>query len=150
MTTLRALLIDDEAPARERLRQLLSSFPDLEIAGEAADGQEAIEMIEALKPDVLFLDIQMPGCGGMEVAASLAAPRPRIVFCTAFEEYGVDAFELHAVDYLLKPVSRARIAEAVERLRSLPAAGREASIEQAARAARAWPTRFLAKSGARY
>jgi len=147
---IRALLVDDEAPARERLRQLLAPFEDVEIVGEAEDGEQAIEEVLRLAPDVIFLDIQMPGCGGMEVAASLPSPRPRIVFCTAYEQYAVDAFELHAVDYLLKPVSRARIKEAVERLRSLPPAGQEASLDRASQSAGAWPARFLAKTGTHY
>src|SRR3954454_19807948 len=114
---MRALLVDDEAPARERLRRLLGEVPDVEIAGEAEDGERAMAEIARLAPDVVFLDIQMPGCTGMEVAASLPSPRPHIVFCTAFDEYAVDAFELSAVDYLLKPVNRARLARALDRVR---------------------------------
>ena len=106
---IRALLVDDEEPARERLRRLLTELGGVEIGGEAEDGEQAMEQIAALRPDLVFLDIQMPGCTGMEVAASLAAPRPRIIFCTAFDQYAVDAFELNAVDYLLKPVNRARL-----------------------------------------
>ncbi len=101
---IRVMLVDDEQAARERLRQLLAPIPGLEIVGEAADGEQAIERIVQLRPDLVLLDIQMPGCTGLEVAACLPAPRPRIIFCTAFDQYAVDAFELHAVDYLLKPV----------------------------------------------
>ena len=121
----RALLVDDEQPARERLRRLLAAFDDLEVVGEAEDGEQAIEQILELKPDLVFLDIQMPGCSGMEVAASMPSPRPKIVFCTAFEEYAVDAFELHAVDYLLKPINRARLARALQRVRDLPMTSEE-------------------------
>ena len=101
-----ALLVDDEQPARERLRRLLAAFDDVEVVGEAEDGEHALERILELRPDVVFLDIQMPGCSGLDLAASMPAPRPKIVFCTAFEEHAVDAFELHAVDYLLKPITR--------------------------------------------
>ena len=107
---IRVMLVDDEQAARERLRQLLGPIPGLEIVGEAADGEQAIERIVELRPDLVLLDIQMPGCTGLEVAASLPSPRPRIIFCTAFDQYAVDAFELHAVDYLLKPVNRVRLA----------------------------------------
>lgn len=145
---LRVMLVDDEQPARERLRRLLEAHPGLQIVGEAEDGEQAAERIQDLRPDLLFLDIQMPGCTGLELAASLAAPRPRIIFCTAFDEYAVDAFELHAVDYLLKPVNRARLAKALERVRG-PAASEEA-IDRAGTAAGSHPSRFLARRGSRY
>ena len=103
---IRALVVDDEQTARDRLRRLLSAFDDVEVIGEAEDGEQAIERITEQQPNLVFLDIQMPGCSGMEVAASLRSPQPKIIFCTAYEEYAVDAFELHAVDYLLKPVNR--------------------------------------------
>ena len=112
---IRALIVDDEAPARDRLRRLLSTA-DVEIVGEAEDGLEAVSRIDALTPDLVFLDIQMPALSGLEVAARLQAPRPRIVFCTAYDRFAVDAFELHAVDYLLKPVNRDRLARTVERI----------------------------------
>jgi len=141
---IRALLVDDEQPARERLRRLLVELGGIEIVGEADDGEQAMEVIARLTPDVVFLDIQMPGCTGLEVAASLPAPRPHIVFCTAFEEYAVDAFELRAADYLLKPVSRARLEKALERVRGDGDA--DAAIERTARGAPP-PMRFLAKHG---
>ena len=117
---IRALLVDDEQPARERLRQLLSAHPDVEIAGEAEDGVQAAERIAEVAPDVVFLDIQMPGASGLDVAASLGQPRPFVIFCTAFDQYAVDAFELSATDYLLKPVNRARLAAALDRVRQKP------------------------------
>jgi len=147
---IRTLLVDDEQPARERLRGMLRTFGDLEVVGEAEDGEQAIERILDLKPDLVFLDIQMPGCTGMEVAASLASPRPRIIFCTAFDEYAVEAFELHAVDYLLKPVSRTRLEKAVERVRRLPDPERDEAIGRTGRVPGAYPTRFLAKGSSRY
>ena len=112
---IRAMIVDDEAPARERLRHLLADS-DVSVVGEAEDGDEAIARIDALHPDLVFLDIQMPALTGLQVAARLSAPRPRIVFCTAFDHFAVEAFELHAVDYLLKPVNRERLARTVGRI----------------------------------
>jgi serine phosphatase RsbU (regulator of sigma subunit) len=114
---IRAVIADDEAPARDRLRHLLKDA-DVEIVGEASDGEQAVERIDALAPDLVFLDIQMPVLSGLEVAARLRAPRPRIVFCTAYDQFAVDAFEHHAVDYLLKPVNRDRLARTVSRVGS--------------------------------
>jgi two-component system LytT family response regulator len=145
---IRALLVDDEEPARERLRRLLAELGGVEIGGEAEDGEQAMEQIAALKPDLVFLDIQMPGCTGMEVAASLAAPRPHIIFCTAFDQYAVDAFELNAVDYLLKPVNRARLEKALERVRG-GSKDQDGAIDRAARGGGA-PARFLARKGATF
>jgi two-component system LytT family response regulator len=146
---MRVLIVDDEQPARERMRSLLAAFPDVGIAGEAADGEEALQCIADLKPDVVFLDVQMPGPSGIEVAASLRAPRPRIIFCTAFDQYAVDAFELSAVDYLLKPVNRGRLAQAMDRVRSLSAEVLDANIDSALRRPRAAATRILARVGTR-
>jgi two-component system, LytTR family, response regulator len=139
---LSVLIVDDEAPARARLRQMLASQPDLEVAGEAENGVEAMESTSRLHPDVILLDIQMPGCSGIDVAACLPEPRPHIIFCTAYDQYAVDAFELHAVDYLLKPISRARLTRALDRVRSLPAA--QLPLPRTA------PQRFLVRSGAHY
>src|SRR5215218_4402948 len=128
---IRALLVDDEQPARERLRQLLSAHPDVEVVGEAEDGVQAAERIAEVAPDVVFLDIQMPGASGLDVAASLGQPRPFVIFCTAFDQYAVDAFELSATDYLLKPVNRARLAAALDRVRAATAIpGRDRAIEE--------------------
>lgn len=126
---IRTLLVDDEAPARERLRQLLDQWPDVDVVGEAADGEEALAKISDMQPDLVFLDIQMPGRNGMEVAASLVPPRPCVIFCTAFDRYAVDAFEQHAMDYLLKPVSRVRLEKALRRVRELVQAEQERSHE---------------------
>jgi len=114
---IRTLLVDDEKPARERLRQMLASFEDVEVIAEAVDGEEAVEKAASLSPDLVFLDIQMPGRNGLDVAASLLAPRPHVIFCTAFDQYAIEAFDVHAVDYLLKPVNRGRLAKAVSRVR---------------------------------
>src|ERR687898_2239295 len=128
---IRTLVVDDEQPARERLKQLLSAHPDVEVIGEADDGVQAAERIAELSPDLVLLDIQMPGASGLDVAASLGHPRPAVIFCTAFDEYAVDAFELSALDYLLKPVNRARLASALDRVRAAATiGGRDRAIEQ--------------------
>jgi two-component system LytT family response regulator len=148
---LRALLVDDEQPARERLKQLLASHADVEVVGEAEDGLQAAELIAERQPDVVFLDIQMPGASGLDVAASLGGRRPLVIFCTAFDQYAVDAFELSAADYLLKPVNRARLAAALDRVRAAtgePPFGR--SLAAATRSAGLSPTRVLARRGNRF
>jgi two-component system, LytTR family, response regulator len=145
---IRALIVDDEQPARDRLRRMLAEFKDVEVAGEAADGEEAMARIAELQPAVVLLDIQMPGATGLEVAASLPKPRPHIVFCTAFDQYAVDAFELHAIDYLLKPVSRARLEKALERVRQN--APSERSLDRLAAGSGGGPARFLARKGSTY
>ena len=147
---MRVLIVDDEEPARLRLRQMLAVHPDLEIAGEAETGIQAMELSSRLKPDLILLDIQMPVCSGIDVAASLPEPRPHIIFCTAYEQHAVDAFELNAVDYLLKPISRARLAQALERVRSLSAGSRATALDRAMRTRRSGPARFLARKGAHY
>src|SRR5438552_2515658 len=97
------LIVDDERPARDKLRRLLAQEADVTKVSEARDGIEALEKIEADRPDVAFLDIQMPEISGIEVAASLPAPAPLVVFATAFDEYAIKAFDANAIDYLLKP-----------------------------------------------
>lgn len=147
---IRTLVVDDEQPSRERLRQLLSAHADIEVVGEAEDGVQAIERIADLNPDLVLLDIQMPGLSGLEVAASLGRPRPAIIFCTAFEQYAVDAFELHAVDYLLKPVNRSRLQASLERIReSSGRRARDGQLDRAMRDAPLTPARFLARKAAR-
>lgn len=114
---MKALLIDDERLARNELRRLLAVFPEIEIAGEASNAKQAREQLVALKPDLLFLDVQMPGETGMEFLASLEPPAPHVIFTTAYDEFAVKAFELNALDYLLKPVDPARLATAIGKLR---------------------------------
>jgi two-component system LytT family response regulator len=148
---MRVLIVDDEAPARARLRQMLASQADVEIAGEAATGVQAMELAASAKPDVLLLDIEMPGSSGIDVAACLPRPRPHIIFCTAFDQYAVDAFELHAVDYLLKPISRARLEEAIGRVRALRGLGsQDAAVDGAVRRQMSGPARFLVRNGSHY
>ena len=114
---LRILIIDDEALARQHLRQLLAEHSDVEVAGEAASVAEALKLIEEEKPDALFLDVRMPGANGMTLAQGLVDP-PKIVFVTAHAEHAVEAFDAQAVDFLLKPVRPSRLATALERVRS--------------------------------
>lgn len=147
---MKVLIVEDEAPARARLKQMLAAHPDVEVVGEAETGPLAMELTAALQPDLLLLDIQMPGCTGIDVAACLPQPRPHIVFCTAYDQHAVDAFELHAVDYLLKPISRARLAEALERVRALGTAASEATVERAVQSQRQGPARFLVKHGSHF
>jgi two-component system LytT family response regulator len=116
---MKALLIDDERLARSELRRLLAEFPEIEIVGEAAQPRQAREQMLALKPDLLFLDVQMPGETGIDFLESLSPPVPHVIFTTAYDEFAVKAFELNALDYLLKPVDPARLAAAVDRLPGL-------------------------------
>lgn len=112
---LRALIVDDEPPARERLRSLLGELDDVTVAGEAANGREALEMCARLDPDVVLLDIRMPGMDGIEAARHLAALEdpPAVIFTTAYDQYAVEAFETQAVGYLLKPVRREKLERAI-------------------------------------
>jgi len=113
---MKALLVDDERLARNELRRLLSVFKEIQIVGEASQAKQAREQMAALKPDLLFLDVQMPGETGIKFLESLEPPVPHVIFTTAYDEFAVKAFELNALDYLLKPVDPARLAAAVERL----------------------------------
>jgi two-component system LytT family response regulator len=108
------LIIDDEKLARELLREYLSSFPDIEIIGECSKGSEAVEQIDKLKPDLIFLDVQMPGMTGFDVLDEIAHV-PYVIFTTAYDHYAIKAFEKNAVDYLLKPLDQERFKLAVER-----------------------------------
>ena len=115
---LRVLVVDDEALARRGLKHRLNTVNDTEVIAEARNGREALKAIRELKPDLVFLDIQMPGIGGFEVIAELQGEEiPAIVFVTAFDEYAIKAFEANAVDYLLKPIEDDRLHEALGRVR---------------------------------
>ncbi|GAA4496446.1 LytTR family DNA-binding domain-containing protein [Hymenobacter ginsengisoli] len=114
-----ALLIDDSRLARTELRHLLQAFPDVQVAGEAKHADEARQQIRDLRPDVLFLDIHMPGQTGFDLLASLDGPAPHVIFTTAYDQYALQAFEVNALDYLLKPVSESRLAAALAKIRSL-------------------------------
>lgn len=116
MTKLRVLIVDDEPLARERVRALLATEPSAEIIGECGNGPDAVAAIRKQKPDIVFLDMQMPGCDGLQVVDELPADnRPAIVFVTAHERFAVEAFGVHATDYLLKPFDQERLALAFKR-----------------------------------
>ena len=135
---MKALLIDDERLARNELRRLLAKHPDIAIIGEAANADEARTRIAELVPDLLFLDIQMPGDNGFVLLESLEPPLPQVIFTTAYDEFAVKAFEFNALDYLLKPVDPVRLAVALEKTRARmegPAAGAVASLERPSRLA---------------
>jgi two-component system LytT family response regulator len=114
---MRILIVDDERPARDKLRRMLEQEPGVAAIDEACDGIEALQRIGELRPDALFLDIQMPELSGIELAASLPAPAPLVVFVTAFDEYAIRAFDADAIDYLLKPYDQPRLQRALARLR---------------------------------
>lgn len=116
-TPIRALIVDDEPLARRGLKLRLSEHPQIEVIGEAANGRQALEFIAEQSPDVVFLDIEMPGLNGFDVVAGIQSDAmPQIIFVTAFNQYAVEAFDIHALDYVLKPVDPARLAESIERL----------------------------------
>lgn len=120
MTSMRAVLVDDETIARKILRQELEFVPDVNIVGEADNSQQAIEQIHSLKPDLVFIDLQMPGMGALEIARGLDDPiLPCIVIVTASEQHALQAFEVGAVDYLLKPIAEDRLARCLDRVRWL-------------------------------
>jgi DNA-binding LytR/AlgR family response regulator len=124
---LRTIVVDDESLARDRLRAMLAVNEKIEIIDEASNGDEAIEKIRSLNPDLVFLDVEMPGPNGFQVVQSLQQqPFPKIIFVTAYDRYAIQAFELGAIDYLLKPVRKRRLLEAVER-----AAGRKDAADMA-------------------
>lgn len=119
-STITTVLCDDEALALDELNFLLKDYPDIEVVGTAHNGVEAVNLIENLEPDLVFLDVQMPGLDGLGVINKLKAdkaPAPEFVLCTAYEHYAVEAFRLEALDYLLKPVERERLQQTVERVR---------------------------------
>jgi two-component system response regulator AlgR len=131
---MKVLIVDDEQPARERLRQLLDDMPGYDVAGDAGNGREAVDLAARLQPDIVLLDIRMPGMDGIEAAQhmnALDAP-PAIVFTTAYDEYAIDAFEVRAIGYVLKPVRRSRL---------------EGALEQAARLAASTLAEVAAESG---
>jgi two-component system, LytTR family, response regulator len=111
----KALIIDDERLARNELKKLLQEFPELEVIGEASNADEGIEKIESLAPDLIFLDIQMPGKTGFDMLVELEKA-PHVIFTTAYDEYALKAFEVNALDYLMKPVEPRRLADALHKL----------------------------------
>lgn len=159
----RAVVVDDERPARDAVRTLLAGDERIEIVGEAAGGAEAIELVRRLQPDMIFLDVQMPGGDGFAVLEELGADAPRVVvFVTAFDEHALRAFEVHALDYVVKPFGRPRFGAAVARavarlqadealslrrtLESLRQGGAAADAGELARS-EGWPARLAVRLG---
>ena len=145
------LIVDDEAPARSILRELISSQPGVRILAECANGFEAVKAAADLQPDVVFLDIEMPKLDGFEVL-ELIDPKIAVVFVTAYDSYAIKAFEVHAVDYVLKPFRPERLAAALERARGRAGEGRKtaaAEIAAAARPAGTFASRLVVKDGTR-
>lgn len=147
MPPLRTVIVDDEPLARKRLRRLLEARHDVAIAGEAGDGKAACELIERERPDLVLLDIQMPGMSGFDVLGALTW-RPRVVFVTAYDEYAVRAFDEQALDYVLKPVEPERLARALERAKAA-SEDRFDQVLQAVARMRPSADRIAARQGAR-
>ena len=145
---IRVLIVDDEAPARDKLRRWLTEQPDIALVGESADGVAAAAAIAKLQPEVVFLDIQMPGLSGLEVAAQLEPARaPLLVFVTAFDEHAIKAFDLNAIDYLLKPYDKDRLHKTLARIRGRHGAGPAAAAIHTARAQTGASGRLLVPDG---
>lgn len=153
--TISTLIVDDEPLAREELAFLLKDFPEIEVLDTASNGPEALRMIEDLEPDLVFLDVQMPGLDGLGVIQKLQEkkiPLPHFVLATAFDQYAVEAFRLEATDYLLKPIEKERLALSIERAAKIVEA-KQAADSKAAEAQAARPgvqrTKLLVRSGQR-
>jgi len=149
-----ALIVDDEPLARDRIRELLKDHPEVEVIGEARNGREAIDSIAAHKPDLVFLDVQMPDLDGFDVLQNLQVEKmPLIIFVTAYDQHALRAFEVHAVDYLTKPFDRKRFADAVEHAKVFmkganePDTARILSMLQELRTGARYLERFAVKNG---
>lgn len=155
--TIRTLVVDDEPLARERLRRLLEEEQDVDVLAECADGREAVRSVDQLRPDLVFLDVQMPEIDGFEVLAAIDPPQmPAVVFVTAYDAYALQAFEVHALDYLLKPFDRERFHRTMEHVRArlTDAGGLDRRLvalldEIEAARPRPRPRRFVVRSGGR-
>jgi two-component system LytT family response regulator len=153
---IRVVVADDEPLARERIRTLLAAHPDIDLVGECGDGEEAVRVLAAQRPDLIFLDVQMPELDGFGVLNAFPPDqRPHVVFITAYDEHAVRAFEVNAVDYLLKPVEPRRFEAALSRARermAQPPADRDAALEAVLaelRRARGHTTRLVVRDGSR-
>jgi two-component system LytT family response regulator len=157
MTLIRAVVADDQPMARERLAALLAEQPDVQLIAQCASGAEAVAAIEQHRPDLVFLDMQMPELDGLAVVEAVGADRmPPVIFVTAYEQFAVRAFDVHALDYLLKPFARARFEQALDRARRQLAqrrtgdmAARLLALAQDLRAVRPAAERIVVRSGAR-
>jgi len=150
---IQAVLADDEVLARQKLRQLLRDERDIEIVGESASANETIELVRATKPALLFLDIRMPGMDGFDVIGALESeknlPMPAIIFTTAYDQYALRAFEIHAVDYLLKPFTHERLRSAIQRVRDQSAGDVAVRVNGHSQNGSAYTTRIVFKSRGR-
>lgn len=156
---IRTVIVDDEAPARARVRQLIKQEPDFVVIAECANGGQAVEVIQREKPDLVFLDVQMPRLSGLEVCqavASAGVQMPMVIFVTAYDGYALKAFELHAVDYLLKPFDQERFAQAIAHVRrqftqarQVDAQSRLAAVLEDLAAPNKKPERFVFKENGR-
>src|SRR5215831_19284254 len=150
-TPLRVAIVDDEALARSVLREYLTAIPDVDVIAECANGFEAVKVVAELKPDLLLLDVQMPKLDGFEVL-DLVGRDVAVIFVTAFDQYALRAFEVHAVDYLLKPFSADRLSEALDRARDRLSKGERVPVDAVSKAARPANTRasrVLVRDGSR-
>ena len=132
MKRIRALIVDDEPLARERVKRFLSSEPDIEVIGECTNGRETVEAVYTLKPNLIFLDIQIPELDGFQVIEEISAEQqlPAVIFITAYDRYALQAFDVHALDYLLKPYNRERFRRALERARAHLLNGKAAVVDE--------------------
>jgi two-component system LytT family response regulator/two-component system response regulator LytT len=154
ISTIRALVVDDEKPARDELVYLLGAFPEIQIEGQGKNGVEALSLIKEFSPDIVFLDVQMPGLDGFGVIKKLAERKmraPQIIFVTAYDHYAVQAFEVSAVDYVLKPFDKARLAKAIARAKKMldtngPSAEGLENLMKQLGAAKAQPVKLLVKA----
>jgi two-component system LytT family response regulator len=154
---IRTLIVDDEPLARQRLRRLLEADPDIVLLGESGDGQQAVADLRQLRPDLVFLDVQMPVLDGFGVLQALGdTPLPAVIFVTAHDRYALKAFEVHALDYLLKPFDKTRFAAALERAKAQVRQGSALALNerlqellQAIPGRRNGPERLMIKSGGR-
>ena len=151
MTKIRTLVVDDEPIARARVVSLLKQEEDIEVVGEYANGKQALSAIESTSPDLLFLDIQMPEVNGLDLARSIQSSGPAVVFVTAYDEYALRAFEVHAMDFLLKPFSAERFRSALGHAREQVSQRRKGVDSKTTMADRrnARPNRLMIKSGGR-
>jgi two-component system response regulator LytT len=151
---LTAMIVDDEQLAQDELAYLIRDFPDIEVIGAARHGLEALDLIQKLEPDLVFLDVQMPGLDGLGVVRKLREKNielPHIIFATAFDQYAVEAFHLEAMDYLLKPIEKERLAETIERARrSIQERQKAAPVEQPALRLSPQRTKLMVRSSNRF
>jgi two-component system LytT family response regulator len=154
---IRTMIVDDEELGRERVRMMLAEHPDIEVVAECSDGPEAVRTIERERPDLVFLDVQMPGMNGFEVLESLEGePMPAVVFVTAHDDYALRAFDIHALDFLLKPFDNGRFEKTLERARVQVSQARGTAVDsrilsllEDLKSDRKYPERLIVKSGGR-